>query len=161
MAGSLEQIRQRAKTHAVKALPAWEFTQDRQEWHYRDAHDKGWPIQGMLEVIPDGADPQMVSPPRLWQAEEAPLLIIEAAFQTGERSATLYWRKLEAPAPGPEDHVTFQVQSDGELHRHVVKLSECASYKGAMVQLRLDPASRGKGDALVRVKSILLAHETP
>jgi hypothetical protein len=50
--------------------------------------------------------PQMVSPPRLWQAEDAPLLIIEAAFQTGEQSATLYWRKLEA-------HLTSPSQSDG------------------------------------------------
>ena len=158
---SLEQIRQRAKTHAVKALPAWEFRQDRQEWHYRDAHDKGWPIHGMLEVIPDGADPQMVSPPLLWQAEEAPVLIIEAAFQSGESSATLYWRKLDAPAPGRDDHLTFPVQSDGEFHRYVLCLSECASYKGPMVQLRIDPASKAKADAVVRVKSIRLAREMP
>lgn len=159
--GSLDQIRQRAKTHGQKALPAWDFAKDRQEWHYRDAHDRGWPIQGMLEVMPDGADPQMVSPPRLWQAEEAPVLIIEAAFQTGESSATLYWRKLDAPAPGRDDHLIFPVQSDGEFHRHVVRLSDCASYRGPMVQLRIDPVSKGKAGAWVRVKSIRLVREAP
>lgn len=161
VAGSLEQIRQRAKAHAGKALPTWEFTQDRQEWHYRDAHDKGWPIHGMLEVVPDGTDPQMVSPPWLWQAEAAPVLIIEAAFQTGESSATLYWRKLDAPAPGRDDHLTFPVQSDGEIHRYVLRLSECASYHGPMVQLRIDPASKGNADSLVRVKSVRLSREVP
>ncbi len=161
VAGSLEQIRERAKTQMTKALPGWDFTRDRQAWHYRDAHDKGWPVQGMLEVIPHGADPQMVSPMQFWKAEEAPVLIIEAAFQTGENRATLYWRKLESPAPGRDDSITFPVQSDGEFHRHVLRLSDCPSYKGAMVQLRLDPASTGKADAVVRVKSIRLAREEP
>jgi len=161
VAGSLEQIRQRAKIHQTTTLPTWDFTQDRQEWHYRDAHDKGWPIEGMLEVIPDGADPQMVGPPRLWQAEDAPVLIIEAAFQTGESSATLYWRKLGAPAPGRDDHITFPVQSDGQFRSYGVRLSESISYKGPMVQLRIDPASKGKADAVVRVKSIRLAREMP
>lgn len=161
IAGSLEQIRERAKTHVPTALPAWNFTHDRQAWHYRDAHDRGWPVHGMLEVVLDGTDPQMVSPPQLWRAGDAPVLIIEAAFQTGEASATLYWRRLDAQAPGPDDHVTFPVKSDGEFHRHVVRLSECSSYHGEMVQLRLDPASKGNANAMVRVKSIRLASEPP
>ena len=161
VAGSLEQIRARAQAHGNAALPSWRFDADRQRWHYQDAHDKGWPIQGMLEVMLDGPDPQMLSPLQLWQAEDASFLIIEAAFQTGEPSATLYWRRLENPAPGVGDHITFAVQSDGEFRRHVVRLSECPGYKGPMVQLRLDPASTGRRDAFVRVKSIRLARESP
>lgn len=159
--GSLDQIRARAKTHAPSTLPAWEFTKDRQGWHYRDLQDRGWPIQGMLDLLPHGNDPQLLSPLQLWSAEDASVLIIEAAFQTGERQATLYWRRLDSPAPGPEDHTIFPVQSDGEFHRYVVKLSECPSYRGSIVQLRLDLVSKGKADDFVRVKSIRLAKESP
>ncbi|MBE7494093.1 MAG: hypothetical protein HS117_04070 [Verrucomicrobiaceae bacterium] len=159
--GSLEQIRARARTHATDAPPSWTFTDDRQGWHYRDAHDQGWPVQGALEVMPAGPDPQMLSPMRFWRAEEAPVVIVEAAFQTGETAATLYWRKLDSPAPGAEDHIRFPVQSDGEFHRHVVRLSGCASYTGPMVQLRLDPVSKGKTDARVRVRSVRLCREEP
>lgn len=159
VAGSLDQIRGRAKIHASNALPSWHFAKDRQGWHYRDARDKGWPIENALEVMLDGPDPQLISPPQLWRAEEAPVLIIEAAFQTTESTATVYWRKLDAPAPGAEDHTTFAVQSDGEFHRYVVRLSECPSYQGSMVQLRIDPASKGHVDAFVRVRSIQFAKQ--
>lgn len=159
--GSLEQIRARARTHAPNAPPSWTFTDDRQGWHYRDARDTGWPIQGMLDVALEGTDPQLLSPLQLWQAEDAPVVVIEAAFQTGEPSATLYWRKLDSPAPEAGDHITFPVQGDGAFHPYVIRLSDCASYKGGLVQLRLDPASKGKPDAFVRVKSIRLVKESP
>lgn len=157
VAGSLEQIRTRAKSHAGNTLPAWHFTKDRQGWHFRDARDTGWPLQGMLEAVLDGPDPQLISPPQVWRAEDAPVLIIEAAFQTGEHTATVYWRKLEAHAPGAEDHTTFAVQSDGEFHRYEVRLSECPSYQGSLVQLRVDPVSKGNAHAFARVKSIWFA----
>ena len=103
----------------------------------------------------------MLSPLQLWRAEDAPFLVIEAAFQTGERQATLYWRKMDSPAPGAEDHTTFPVQGDGVFRRYVVKLSECPNYAGSIVQLRLDPVSKGKADDFVRVKSIRLAKSVP
>ncbi len=159
--GSLDEIRARARMHASKELPSWSFTQDRQGWHYRDAEDKGWPIQGELRVVPAGPDPQMVSPMQLWTAEDAPFLVLEASFQTSEPSATLYWRKLGSQAPGAEDHITFRVRNDGQFHRHVVNLSACRSYQGAMVQLRLDPVSKGDSESLIQVKSIRLAREAP
>jgi hypothetical protein len=159
--GSLAQIRARAATHAAKAPPSWRFTNDRQGWHYRDARDTGWPIEGMLEVLPDGADPQLVSPIALWEAEEASELVIEAAFATGESKATLYWRRLGEAGPGAEDHLIFPVQVDGEFHEIVVPLGECPSYRGTIVQLRLDPASKGSPEAKVRIRSIGLRKAAP
>ena len=154
--GSLAEIRARAATHAAKAPPTWRFAKDRQGWHYRDARDTGWPIEGMLDVLPEGADPQLVSPIALWEAEEAPFLVIEAAFATGDPKATVYWRRLGEVGPGPEDHLVFPVPEDGEFHEIVVPLGDCPSYRGPIVQLRLDPVSKGGPEAKVRIRSIEL-----
>lgn len=154
--GSLAEIRARAATHAPKSPPVWKFSNDRQGWHYRDARDTGWPLGGMLEVVADGGDPQIVSPVTLWNAEVAPFLVIEAAFETGESRATLYWRRLGEAGPGPEDHVTFPVPEDGAFHEIVVPLGESASYRGPIVQLRLDPVSQGRPEARVKIRSISL-----
>jgi hypothetical protein len=53
------------------------------------------------------------------------------------------------------------VQGDGVFRRYVVKLSECPNYAGPIVQLRLDPVSKGKADDFVRVKSIRLVKTVP
>ncbi len=159
--GSLARIRERAARHAPTAPPAWTFAKDRQGWHYRDARDAGWPVRGMLDVSPDGPDPQLVSPLALWEAESAPVLVIEAAFATGEKSATVYWRRFGTGAPESGDHLVFPVKDDGEFHRLVVRLDARPSYRGPIVQLRLDPVSKGNATARVRVKSIILTKEEP
>ncbi|MCB1204170.1 MAG: hypothetical protein KDN18_07910 [Verrucomicrobiae bacterium] len=158
--GSLEEIRVRASAHAPAKLPSWRFENDRQGWHYRDARDTGWPISGSLEVIPDGPDPQLVSPPVLWQAEEAPWLIIEASFPPETRRATVYWRHWGQDTPGAEDHLDFPLPEGGQISRHVLHLGGRDTYKGPLVQLRLDPATSGDGSSRVRVKSISL-HSSP
>ncbi len=61
--GSVEQIRARAATHASQTPPVWQFQADRQGWHYRDARDAGWPIDGQLDILADGNDPQLLSRP--------------------------------------------------------------------------------------------------
>jgi hypothetical protein len=159
--GSLTEIRARAATHAAQAPPFWRFTNDRQGWHYRDARDSGWPIAGGLEVLPDGADPQLISPIFFWEAEEAPELVMEAAFATGEPRATLYWRRLGEPGPGPKDHLVFPVPEGDGFHQFVVPLGECPSYRGPIVQLRLDPVSEGRAKAKVRIRSIGLRWSGP
>ena len=108
----------------------------------------------MLDVLPEGADPQLVSPIALWEAEEAPFLVVEAAFATGDPKATVYWRRLGEVGPGPEDHLVFPVPEDGEFHEIAVPLGDCPSYRGPIVQLRLDPVSKGGPDAKVRIRSI-------
>jgi hypothetical protein len=154
--GSLAEIRARAAVHAPKAPPTWNFANDRQGWHYRDARDAGWPVRGMLEVTPDGPDPQLLGPLTFWEAEKAPVLVIEAAFATGEAAATVYWRRFGKEAPESGDHLRFPVPDDGEFHRLVVRLDASPSYRGPIVQLRIDPVSKGNPAARVRVKSIVL-----
>jgi hypothetical protein len=53
------------------------------------------------------------------------------------------------------------VKDDGEFHRLVVRLDARPSYRGPIVQLRLDPVSKGNATARVRVKSIILTKEEP
>jgi hypothetical protein len=161
VAGSLEQIRARAARHRPTGPPAWHFTGDRQGWHYRDAKDTGWPIVGMLNILPEGADPQIVSPIAWWEAEAAPSLVIDGAFATGGAAATVYWRRFGESGPGSEDHTSFTVPDDGAFHRIVVPLGDCPTYRGPIVQLRLDPLPQGKAGASVRVKSITLSREKP
>ena len=159
--GSLEQIRARAALHAVQSPPAWHFQRDRQGWHYRDARDSGWPIKDQLDLRADGADPQLLSPPILWQAEDAPFVVIEAAFHTREPFASLYWRRFSKEAPGADDHLRFPVINDGQFHRYVIRLSDAASYTGPLIQLRLDPVSSGSPTDRIRLKSIQLLRQAP
>lgn len=161
VAGTLEQIRARAATHATSALPEWHFGHDRQGWHYRHAHDAGWPVRGALQIHLQGADPQLLSPLQLWQAKDAPYLILEAAFTTDEPRATLYWRRFGDAAPAPENHLTFPVTSSGELQQYVIRLGEHPHYTGSITQLRLDPVSAGGENARLTVKSIRLSREPP
>lgn len=159
--GSLDEIRTRAAIHSRESLPSWRFEGDRQGWHYRDARDKGWPVSGALEVIPDGPDPQLISPPVLWQAEMGPWLVMEAAFPAGTRNATVYWRRLGRDGPGADDHLVFPVSGDGRMQRHLVHLGGAEAYRGPLVQLRIDPVPSGDGQTSVRIKSIDLLPSSP
>ncbi len=146
--GSLAQIRERAAKHAPTAPPSWTFANDRQGWHYRDAHDAGWPVSGMLDVSLDGPDPQLVGPLTLWEAESTPVLVIEAAFATGQKSATVYWRRLGTEGPESGDHLGFPVPDDGEFHRLVVRLDASPSYRGRScncASIRFRKEARGPG----------------
>lgn len=157
VAGSLEEIRARAASVRSTELPAWTFTADRQGWHYRNATDAGWPVAGHLDVQFDGADPQLVGPYTFWNAEDAPFAIIDAAFHTAHRSATLYWQSHGSDAPGAENSLTFSITGDGEFRRHVIRLSDSPAYRGAVTRLRFDPAPGGERAAWVKVRSIRLA----
>lgn len=159
--GSLEEIRTRAATHARDSLPSWRFEKDRQGWHYRDAHDTGWPVSGALEIIPDGPDPQVISPTILWRAEEGPWLAIEAAFPAGIRNATVYWRRWGQEAPGTDDHLVVPVNGDGRMQRHLIHLGGAEAYRGPLVQLRIDPAPSGGGQSRVRIQSVALLPSPP
>ncbi|MEM7393744.1 MAG: hypothetical protein AAF492_15475, partial [Verrucomicrobiota bacterium] len=157
VAGRLEEIRRRARQHRSSSLPAWTFNNDRQNWHLVNAHDDGWPIDGHLHVSLDRSDPQLIGPFVFWQAEGAPFLIMEAAFQTTHRHATVFWQRHGRSAPGEGDHVTFAIKPDGNFHRYVVDLAPNPNYRGAMIGLRFDPVPAGRAGDWVKVKSIRLS----
>ena len=160
--GSLREIRERASKQCSRQdLPAWIFSKDRQGWHCQHASDHGWPIDGMIHLDLKESDPQLISPPVFWQADAAPYLTIQAAIKSPHRNATVYWRRLGQPAPGPQDSQDFPINGDGEYHRYVVKLSDAKSYTGAMIQLRLDPVPEGSEGAWMKLKYLVLSKTPP
>ena len=110
----------------------------------------------------------MVSDAIYWAAEEAPVLEIEASFQSGtgelglkselviqpfglaERTDFPAWEPQDATRkkeneskrkdfpPAPAIVIPFSVQGDGKMHTYALKLSENPNYRGAMRQLRLN-----------------------
>ncbi len=166
--GSLDEIRDYAGKQPPQRV-TWEFANDRLGWVYENAKDTGWPIHDGLKLTyqksPSGS---MVSDAIYWAAEEAPVLEIEASFQSGngelglkselviqpfglaERTDFPAWepqdatRKLASESkrkdfpPAPAIVIPISVQGDGKLHTYALKLSENLNYHGAMRQLRLN-----------------------
>jgi len=157
--GSLDEIRQRAALHRPKDLPAWTFTRDRQGWHHQNARDTGWPIQDHLQVLFDKDDPYLISPQTFWHAEDAPVLILEAAFHTTQKQGVIMWQALREPSFGSKNILSFPLMADGEFHRHVIRLADHPAYRGGLIRLRLDPVGLAEKDAWMKVKSIRLARE--
>lgn len=159
LAGSLAEIRARAATHRDASPPAWTFAQDRQGWHYVNAHDQGWPIKDALEVRLEHDDPQLWSPYTFWLAEDAPVLVIECAFHTRQQTATVFWQRHGQKAPAASDAIEFPIHPDGEFHRYEVPLASAPSYRGGIVRLRFDPIATGSPGDSVRLRSITLTKD--
>ena len=155
VAGSLAEIRERARAHQSKALPSWTFQSDRQGWHFNNANDSGWPIQGEVHLKLEQNDPQFISPATFWHAGQAPFVIIEAAIHSRQTNATIFWQRLKERSP--TSSVNVPVKSDGEFHRYVIKLADSPDYKGAIIGLRLDPVGNGSADEWCKIRSIKLA----
>ena len=151
--GDLKSIRRYVTEHAQRnKLPSFDFKQDRQGWTYANASDSGWPIQGELNVALDKDDPQLLSPGIFWNAENAPRLIVEAAFKTGESQAHVFFRRhgdKENSAPLP-----FDTLPDGEYRKYEIDLSKSPDYRGAMNLLRIDPVAKGSAGQSVRLRRI-------
>ncbi len=158
--GSMKDIRDRAAHHKRPAPPIWRFQQDRQGWHHRQLMDQGWPIQGCLRLQLEQSDPQLVSPFCFWQAQEAPQLVIDAAFHTRQTTATIFWQRHGTSAPQPSDSMSFPIQGDGIRRRYVVNLSNANSYRGSLIRLRLDPVSSGSPGDWAEIHAIELCKVT-
>ena len=155
--GKLPELRRWAVTREAKRkLPAWTFAENRQGWYYANATDTGWPIRQMLDVRLTGNDPQLHSPPSVWQAEKAPLVRIEAAFENCEATAQIFWNTLAPPHTSADFRVDFPIVSDGSMRVYEVDLSQNKNYRNAVTSLRIDPVSRGGPEKGVRLKSVEL-----
>ena len=164
--GSLDEIR----AHAVRegkgaGLPDWKFEKDRQHWRYqapgKQGTDAGWPIQGFIEIDLARKDLVAISPPTVWQAEEAPVLHIEAAFKTSQKQAAVAWSgydgKNHNPAFEPGNHLHFDISGDGKFRTYEVKLSAADGYQGAMNYLLVRPSLALEEGGWVKIKRIRLS----
>ena len=139
------------------ALPAWKFSADREGWYYERAVDAGWPIKGELIVSPKQADPAILSPRFVCQAEAAPILVVEAAFDMEAPHPQLFWSTLETPGFDGARSVRFDVVPGGQFHEYRVRLADSKNYCGAITQIRLDPSDAAGGT--VRIKSVRFEKE--
>ena len=165
--GSLDEIRAYARNQPRHGL-AWRFRSDRLGWSYEHATDAGWPIDDELKISyqksPRGL---MQSDVIFWQAGDAPVLEIEAAFRFDTPDQTLRAEVVVQPF-GPADRTDFpawepqdpsqkealatkrkefpaaaaivmplDVRGDGTLRTYSLKLSENPNYRGGMKQLQL------------------------
>ena len=163
--GDLKEIRDYAIEQGKGAkTPQWVFAKDRQHWHYRAANnqgtDAGWPIKGFIELDLSKQSLTAVSPPTLWQAEEAPTLYIEAAFKTSQKKAAVMWSTYDGKNHKPNfasgNRIHFDIKGDGRFRTYEVKLSSAKTYKGAMNYLVLKPALKTEEGAWVKIKNIRL-----
>ena len=163
--GSLNEIR----AHAVRegkgaGLPDWKFEKDRQHWRYQAAGkqgtDAGWPIQGFIELDLGKKGIAAVSPPTVWQAKDAPVLHIEAAFKTKQKQAAVAWitydGKNHNPAFDPKNLLHFDIKGDGRCRIYKVKLSDADSYRGAMSYLFVRPTLKPEEGGWVKISRIRL-----
>ncbi len=155
--GSLAEIRASAGRWRPQELPSWSFAQDRQGWHYQNATDTGWPVQDHLHVVLEQDDPQCVSPLVFWQAAEAPYLVIDAAFHTTQKQATVMWQAHGENGFSSDHAASFPLVADGEFHRHIIHLAAQPNYQGGMLRLRIDPVGNAEAGAWMKLRSVKLA----
>jgi len=155
--GSIEQIRQYIYKHAQKPKPPkFLFARDRQDWHLRNAMDKGWNLNGHWHIHLKSSDPQLWSPRTFWQARDASVLRIEAAFNTTQKSATVFFSTLKENRISADKSLSFDIKPDGQFHTYDVDLSPSQKYKGVITRLRLDPVGQGGKGQSVKIRSIQL-----
>lgn len=152
--GTVEEIRAHVLARRSRELTGWRFASDRQGWHYAQALDGGWPIAGELAVRFTGDDPQLLSPPFFCRAEDAPVLVIDAAFHSAGKTMQVFWTTQDDERTSPERVLSFPVNGDGEFHEVRVRIADAPGYRGGITGLRIDPPG-GEGDS-VRVRSVRL-----
>lgn len=159
--GSLSEIRARAALQRPQSLPQWTFTTDRQGWHYQHASDTGWPVKDHLQMSLEQEDPQLISPMTFWHAQEAPFLVIDAAFHTQQKHGVVMCQRHGAHDYAKGASVSFPLIADGAFHRHVIPLTQAADYQGGMLRLRIDPVSRAEPGAWMKIRQIQLVKSPP
>ena len=154
--GTADEIRAFALSQPrEKKPPGWNFRADRQGWFHQNAGDTGWPIRGALDVQLDRDDPQLYSPPTFWRAEDAPRLILEAAYDGPAAQAEIFWQEVGGGF-SEKRKTGFLLVPDGQFRSYEVDLSSVASYSGGLTQLRFDPIPHGAPGVRIRIRRIAL-----
>jgi alpha-L-fucosidase 2 len=165
--GGIDEIRAHARGQNPHPL-SWDFSADRLGWTYENAKDAGWPVRDGLKITyqqePRGL---MRSDVIFWQAEDAPILKIEACFRFEKPDQTYPMEvviqpcgpvdKTDFPAwevadpaqkavidkkrtdfpPAPAIVIPLEVRGDGTMQTHTMDLSGNPRYRGGMKQIHL------------------------
>lgn len=127
--------------------PDYAFSASREGWHYQQATDGGWPVNGKLRVtLTDQMYHQIKSPDVFWPGNDNPKLYVRAAFQTQNNLFRLGWR-----VPGettildqPNRQIDFPIINDGLMHTYEIVLKDHAGWKNQSInQILLQPIPDG------------------
>jgi hypothetical protein len=152
---SLANIRKQAyKQRPDSALPDYRFTKDRQHWWLINAQDGGFPQKDRWRLKIEQDDPQMFGPEGCWQAKDAAILFIRAAFRTTNKSAELFWERTDRPGFRTDQSVRFAIVPDGKFRTYEVDLSSAPTYRGTIRRLRFDPVEAGQPGETVDVEFV-------
>ena len=152
--GRLQDIRSYVYQHRPDSRPDFRFLKDRQHWRYVNARDDGFPIREHLSIGVASSDPQLISPPMCWKAEDVPKLYIRAAYHTKNRKGRLFWRRFGDKVFSTKQSVGFDARADAGYHTYEIDLASKSTYRDAITQLRFDPVSQGSGNERVDVQFI-------
>jgi hypothetical protein len=142
--GTVDDIRAYATAHRAPTALDWRFTASREGFSYVNAGDSGVPIRDVLRVTLDRQDPQLVSPPTFWRAEEVGAVDVRMALHgTAAHEGEMFWARAGGDFTGSQ-RVAFPVVADGSFHAYRVPLAGAVGYSGAITRLRLDPIVSGE-----------------
>ncbi len=143
-----DDIRSYAYSQAPPPGPRHLFARDRAHCVARNLSDASPPFAGFWRLTLDRADPQVVLPPGLWQADDVPRVFITCAHRTQHDQAEVFFA-------GPDGVFTSQrrlavtVIPDGEIRSYEVDLAAHPLYSGVITRLRFDPVhTQTPGDAV-------------
>ncbi|MFC1636512.1 hypothetical protein ACFL5Z_16905, partial [Planctomycetota bacterium] len=149
--GQLDEIRQFVYDNAPrKNVPSYRFDKDRQSWTLQNAHDAGWPINGVWSVSLDAKNTVLRGPDAFWNAADMSEVHLLAAFDTGQDHAVLRWERYN----GKGGELRFPVKSNGKMRDYIIDLSQSAAYTGPCSRLLLCPVADGAQGRSIAVEYI-------
>jgi len=131
-------IRSYVYSHAPEPGPDFFFNQDRQHCLPSNLTDTSPPYSGFWRLTLDSADPRVILPPGIWQAEDVPVIHITCAYQTGTDQAEIFFAGADG-AFSSDRRLTVNVIPDGEVRSYEVDLFSHSLYTGVIKGLRFDP----------------------
>lgn len=159
IAGTLEEIRDfayRQKKSNKNALPDYYFRNDRQHISLHGLHDGGWPIKEGLDLRP-GGNAYLLTPASGWNAEEAPMVEIEAAYTGCAGVGRIFFLCFGQEAFDSRQSVRFTIIPDGKMRKYQVPLTNNNLYKGFITRLKIEPfPAETQAGAHCKVKRIRL-----
>jgi hypothetical protein len=106
------------------------------------------PYHGFWPLSLDAADPQGLLPPSLWQAADAPAVLVTGAWRTQGATAEMFFAGADGVFSGTR-RVEFPVIPDGQVRTYPVDLAANPQYTGPISRLRFDPIiAQSPGDAV-------------
>jgi hypothetical protein len=141
-------IRAWAVARAPAPVPNFVFTTGRAHCTTGNLTDGRAPFSGFWPLSLDAADPQVLLPPSLWQAADAPCVLVTGAWRTQGATAEMFFAGADGVFSGTK-RVEFPVIPDGQVRSYRVDLTAHPLYTGPVSRLRFDPIiAQSPGDAV-------------